>query len=411
MESFMLKCLSVILCLFLLLAGKASAGFYRGQYRLGLFKDAHFDASKITHVIVVGSALKEDSNQFFQSGLSRAQRYKENWPNHQVVFLSSPEVRKTDDEEVFDQFGIRVLKVVKENFTGDRLINELSQFPQIASLDFYGHSSPWALKLGKSDSAFDPTAYAKSLKKIKGNFLPGAYITLSACSTGFNIAPTLSRALEIPVAGSLTSSLFERIESDGLWYKEDDWSGENSIELNTVSYTGPFNCTEGLCWRMKPARTSYSSYWGKFDSGLSFYKFFCDFDNTDQRCEKGMAKSLLSFPSVRPLSQNSTEKEFSEVAFDWLCSTAKNKEYYKNCVNGITQAIARGDNIFQSHPGNELICDFKGCEAKIACKGKIFGDGPRGGTCKISFTSNPAPVNAAREFQSLMAGFRLLNSR
>lgn len=407
----MLKCFSVILCLFLLLTGVASAGFYRGQYRLGLFKDTHFDASRITHVIVVGSALKEDSNQFFQSGLSRAQRYKEIWPNHQVVFLSSPEVRSTDDEDVFKQFSLTVLKVVKENFTADKLISELSQFPQIASLDFYGHSSPWALKLGKSDSSFDPMAYAKSLKKIKANFLPGAYITLSACSTGFIIAPALSRALEIPVAGSLTSSLFERIESDGLWYKEDDWTRENYIEENTVSYAEAFSCLEGLCWRMKSSRTSYSSYWGNFNSGLSFYKFFCDFENTDKRCEKAMAQSLLSFPSVKPLTENSTEKEFSLVAFDWLCSTAKNKEYYKSCVNGIKEAIARGDNVFQSHPGNELICDFKGCEAKIACKGKIFGDGPRGGTCKISFTANPAPVNAAREFQSLMSGFRLLNSK
>lgn len=407
----MARFLSLALSSLLLMLSSAHAGFYRGEYRLGLFKDTSFDPARITHIIVVGSAVKEDSNQFFQSGLSRAQRYKELWPEHQVVFLSSPEVRGAEDEEVFNRFSIFVVKVVKENFTGDRLINELGQFSKIASLDFYGHSSPWALKLGKTDSALDPLAYENSLAKLKGKFLPNAYITLSACSTGFIIAPALSRILEIPVAGSLTSSLFERIESDGKWYKEDDWTKDNYVESNTVSYTEPVTCAEGLCWRMKSSRYSYSSYWGKFDTGLSFYKFFCDFNNSDRHCEKGMAKSLLSFPSLKPLTENSTEQEFKTIAYDWLCSTAKDKNYYTNCVNGITMAISRGDMIYQSHPGNELICSFKGCEAKIVCKGKIFGDGPRGGSCKAEFAPNPAPVNAAREFQSLLEGFRLLNSK
>jgi len=407
----MSKYLSIMVLALLFVVNTVEAGFYRGQYRLGLFKDTVFDATKITHVIVVGSAVKEDSNQFFQSGMSRAQRYKELYPSHQIVFLSSPEVRGAADDEVFNQFGIFVVKVVKDNFTGDKLISELSQFDKIASLDFYGHSSPWALKLGKTDSAFDPIAYENSIKKLKSKFLPGAYITLSACSTGFIIAPALSRLLELPVAGSLTSSLFERIESDSKWYKEDDWTRENYIDRNDVTYTEPFNCIDGYCWRMKPSRYSYSSYWGVFDSGLSFYKFFCDFDNSDKRCEKAMAKSLIAFPSVKPLTENSTEQEFKDVAFDWLCSTAKDKNYYKNCVNGITSAVARGDLVFKSHPGNELVCDFKGCEAKITCKGKIFGNGPKGGTCKIDFTPNEAPINAAREFTSLMTGFKLLNSK
>jgi hypothetical protein len=398
------------LCLSFLTA-TAQAGFYHGEYRLGLFKDTLLDATKITHVIVIGSAVKEDSNQFFQSGMSRAQRYKELWPDHQVVFLSSPEVRGADDDEVFAQFGIAVIKVVKDNFTGDLLINELSQFDKLASLDFYGHSSPWALKLGKSDSALDIIAYEKSITKLRAKFLPNAYATLNACSTGFILAPALSRMLQIPVSGSLTSSLFERIESDGHWYKEDDWTRENYVEKNDVAYTEPLNCIDGYCWRMKASRYSYSSYWGVFDSGLSFYKFFCDFDNADHRCEKGMAKSLLSFPSVRTLTENSTTEEFKTVVFDWLCSTAKDKSYFQKCVTGITQAVARGDLVFQSHPGNELICNFKGCEAKIVCKGKLFGGGPKGGSCKAEFTPNAAPVNAAREYLSLMDGFKLLNSK
>ena len=400
----------LLLCaLFLCNLQFASANiFYHGQYRIGLFKDSSLDTEKITHVILVGSAVKEDSDQFFQSGVGRAQRYKELWPDHQIVFLSSPEVNGKNDQEVFDSFNITVVKIIKETFTGDQLIHELNAFTKIASIDFYGHSSPWGFKLGKWDAAFDPSAHTKSLVRLRKNFTPNAYINISGCSSGFVIAPELSRALELPVSGSLTSSVFERIAADGLWYKETDLAQENYIEVNNKSFNENTTCSSGSCWRMKPSRFNYSSYWGVFkEGGLSFFKFFCNFDNnSDGHCEKGMAKSLLSFPSVHPITENSTEQEFKEVAFDWLCSTAADKNYFKKCVLGIEAAITRGDLVFQTHPGNELICDFKSCKAKIICKEKTFGSGLKGGSCKLEAETNTRPTTAARELQSFLTGFR-----
>ena len=99
--------------------------FYHGQYRVGLYKDEIFNREKISHVIIVGSAVKEDSDQFFQSGIARAQRYKELWPEHQIILLSSPEVKGKDDKSVFEDYNINVVKVVKETFTQDKLIEEL----------------------------------------------------------------------------------------------------------------------------------------------------------------------------------------------------------------------------------------------------------------------------------------------
>lgn len=403
MKNLFVLCFLLSLCMHQSMASM----FYHGQYRIGLFKDSYLDNDKPTHVIIVGSAVKDDSNQFFQSGVARAQRYKELWPNDQVVIMSSPEVKGTDDEAVFDEFNIVVVQLIKENFTGDKLIKELMAFNRIESLDFYGHSSPWSLILGKRDSSFDPTAYPKSLKILKNKFSPNAFITLNGCNTGFTIAPALSRLLELPVSGSLTSSLFERIESDGLWYKEYDWSSGNYVEINNRSYNESLSCSLGFCWRMKPSRFSYSSYWGVFkEGGLSFYKFFCNFDNNrDKHCEKGMAKSLLAFPSVHPLTLNSSIDEFKDVAFDWLCSTANDKKYFNKCIEGISAAIKRGDFVFQTHPGNELMCDFKSCKAKVICKDKIFGQGPRGGSCKIEAEQNPNPTTAARELESLLTGF------
>lgn len=401
-----------LLCFLLIISLQTVSGniFYHGDYRIGLYKDSFLDSERTTHLIIVGSAVKEDSDQFFQSGVARAQRYKELWPNHQVVIMGSPEVKGKDDKDVFEDFNVLVVKLVKETFTGDKLIHELGQFNKIASLDFYGHSSPWAFKLGKWDAAFDPSAYTKSLINLRKNFAPDAYINISGCSSGFVIAPELSRALELPVSGSLTSSVFERITSDGQWYKENDWTQGDYVDINSKSFNENLTCSLGSCWRMKPDRFNYSSYWGVFkEGGLSFYKFFCNFDNNrDGHCEKGMAKSILSFPSIHPITENSTEQEFQKVAFDWLCSTANNKNYFKECVVGIQAAIARGDLVFQTHPGNELICDFKSCKANIHCKEKKIGRGFKGGSCKLNAEINTTPTTAARELQSLLKGFRNL---
>ena len=388
-----------------------TAQAYQGETRIGLYKDSVLDTEKITHIIIVGSGVKEDSNQFFQSGIARAEKYKQLNPDQQVVIMSSPELRGTDDEKVFSDFNVPVIKFIKDSFTPEVLFSELRPFTKIASLDFYGHSSPWALKLGKSDAALTPSAYAKKLKALKANFLPDAYVTLNGCNSGFSIAPDMSKYLELPVSGSLTGTLFERIESDGRWYKELDWTKENYVTTNEFSYEDTLSCSLGLCWRMKPSQYNYSSYWGHFkEGGLNFYKFFCNFDDTTSKCEKAMARSLFTFPSVKNINEKSSVEDFTAVAFDYICSTYKNKNKFDECVNGITEAIARGDLVYKTQPGQqpELNCTFKGCNASVVCKDKIFGSGPRGGTCTLNVKNSTPPTNAAQEMVSFLKGIKLL---
>jgi hypothetical protein len=406
-----MKMLTVVKTLLLTtILGMSTAQAYRGEYRLGLYKDSSLDTTRITHIIVVGSGVKEDSNGFFQSGVARAQKYKEVFPQDQVVIMASPEVKGRDDEEVFQDFNIPVVKLIKQSFTAEILLSELKEFTQIASLDFYGHSSPWALKLGKSDAAFIPSLYEKKLRVLKNNFLRSAVVTLNGCNSGFSIAPDLSRFLEIPVSGSLTSTVLERIESDGKWYKEAHWNQENYSTVNSVSFNDREECYLGVCFRMKPTFASYSSYWGYFkEGGLSFYKFFCNYENNnDGRCEAGMATSLLTFPSVRAVTKDSTLEEFQEVAYDWICSTQSNRNKYNECVSGIALALKRGDLIYKNHPTAELNCTFKSCNAKVACKEKRFGSGPKGGSCKLNVIANENPTNSAQEFVSFTKGFKLL---
>jgi hypothetical protein len=266
--------------------------------------------------------------------------------------------------------------------------------------------------IGKSGAAFDPSAHYERLEKIRSKFIDGAYATLNACNAGFYLAPDLSRGLHLPVSGSLTSSFFERIESDGHWYKEEDQNAQNYIETNKFSFKNNFSCGLGLCTRMKSSRNNYSSFWGTFEEGgLSFDKFFCNYDlNNDGNCEKGMAMSLLSFPSQRAIDLNSDENDFKKVIYDWLCSTGNTKSYFSKCQQGIANAIARGDLQFQSHPGNELNCDFSSCHAKIICKYKTTEIGPVPGSCRLDTILNDNPTNTAREFLSMLKGFIALKN-
>lgn len=383
--------------------------FYKGEYRLGLYQDSSLDLDKKTHLIVIGSGVKEDSDQFFQSGIARARRYKELNPENQVIIMGSPEVVDRNDEKVFSDFNINVFKVENQTFTAERFLSEITPFKKIASLDFYGHSSPWALKLGKSDAAFDPGAYKNKLATLKDNFLPEAYITLNGCNAGFSIAPELSQILEIPVSGALTGSLFERVESDGLWYKESDSKNENYVLKNDFSFSESLSCSLGLCWRMKPSRHSYSGYWGQFEEGLSFYKFFCNFSDRE-KCLKNMSRSLLSFPSVALVNLTSPKEQYEKVVFDWLCSTGKDRNYFNRCVDGIKNAIQNKSDLFESHPKSELNCSFQSCNANVVCKTKkLFGNGPKGGSCKLQADITGNGHTTVKEYKAFMKGFELLN--
>jgi len=380
------------------------------EYRVGLFMDTVVDLEKITHIIVVGSAVKEDSDQFFQSGISRAMRFKELYPDHQVVILSSPDVLNSEDSDVFLKYNVLVIKKVLEKFTAKNMLQEMNLFKSIASFDFYGHASPWALKIGDSHAAFSPYENEAALIDLRAKFLPNAFVTLSACSTGFMIAPDLSEILKIPVAGTLSSSVFETIKSDGFWYKEEDAIKQNDVFSNIISYKHKVLCSLGFCTRMKSSRENYNSYWGHYtEGGLSFSKFFCNFDNSDGRCERGMAKSIYALPSILALHNDSNADEFKKVVYDWLCSTGKNKDYFNNCIVGIEQAIARYDFIYQSHPTNELMCDFKSCNTSVVCQ-FTPDDDPIPRSCHLKTPINPEPTNITREFLSFMKGYNDLNA-
>lgn len=94
---------------------------YTGEYVMTSIGQSTFDPLKVTHIIVVGSSMKSDSDQFFQTGLIQGFKYREMYPSHQVAIIAAPDVRKTDNEEVLQKFNLPVIKNVDATLNASNL--------------------------------------------------------------------------------------------------------------------------------------------------------------------------------------------------------------------------------------------------------------------------------------------------
>ncbi len=380
---------------------------YKGGYLIGRLGNEPINHNKVTHILVAGSAKTKESNQFFQSALSRGYKYMELFPDHQVVMISSPEVKKKKNEEVFAEFNLDVQKNVKKVVLGGgTLIREMRKFSKIASFDFYGHSSPWGLIIGKRHATLGPGTGSDTIKSLRGHFTPLASASLNGCNGGLKIAPALSLGWQIPVSGALSGSLFERVTADGLWYNEFVSGSAPWTTSNSISYNAESSCRNGSCWRMKPSSSAYSGYWGKFGYGLGFYKFFCNYDNADKKCEQASALSLLSFPSVRPVNLQSSVEDFKEVVYDYLCPTGRGTERYYSCIQGIKNAIKTGNHKFQPFKAKPVFCTMKECDLKLVCKQR--SSGPKPGSCSLVAERSGESTTFIDEYLMLLKGFKAL---
>lgn len=376
------------------------------SFIVGTITEGELSPNKITHILVAGSAMGDESDQFFQSTLLRGKMYQALYPDHQVVIVSQPDVIKASQEEVFERFNVKIVATENDKLTAGQLLRVMKKFKRIASFDFYGHSSPWALRLGKKDASMYASA---AFGELKSHFTENAYATLNGCNGGFTLAPDLAKLWGIPVSGALTGSLFERLQADGKWYKKPDRTQSEWSMENTLNFDPSQHCYSGTCWRMKPQRNNYGSYWGSFkEGGLSFYKFFCNEAQGNDKCFKAMATSLLSYPAVGLPQAKPTWDFFEKKVFDHLCSTAKDPNFFNKCVDGIKAAVARGDRVFTAHAGNALKCDFKKCDAEVKCKKKRFGSGPRAGSCYLVTPANPKSTTLVDEYLAFKKGFNLL---
>jgi len=371
------------------------------------------DYEKPTHIIAIGYSHGQGT-QFVHAATTRARRYRELYPDDQIVFFASPEVGTMSDAQALRSVGITVLSSeTLDELSGPRLLESMDRFKSIKSFDFYGHSSPWGLGLESGKDRLGTNTSAALMGKVADNFTPDAYATLNGCNAGWYAGPYFSKAWRIPVLAALTGSNFERPFSDEHWYVNDEGrypSSGSFATVNTVSFETPIACSKGACYRLKPENAPYRGYWGNFEAGLGFYKTFCNYDGSVADCARRAARAMLSYPSEFPVDKDALPEEFARVVFDALCPTSLDLGRREACRQSIKRAVQDRTNAYSPFSGTTVDCGLGGCAFSMTCSYDNAG-APRPGTCKVTSTATPSPKTYVEEYLLLMDGFAYLTGR
>ena len=394
---------SIILILLNVLAFKANA-FYISTYK----SNNKIDFNRPTRIIIAAKG-GDLSTQFQEVASTKALKYSELYPGQQIVLISANE-KEVEEKSFLLNLGFSIQSENRSTFNGSTFIDETIKFSQIASIDIFSHSSAqYGIHL--DGFAHRLTLNTKGIEKLKGHFIKDAYAFLHGCNGGFNLAPFLSTSWEIPVAGAMTSSNFQKLHSDGQYYLTEEGFYPNSdwAKNNSKSFNQPVSCAGGNCIRLKPDNNPYTGLWGEYgDGGLSFYKFFC-MKNSTEECTRIMAKSLLSFIGIVNLKVNSSLSEYKNALYDFLCPISAKHELRSECISNLDNALLTGDETYNPFSHTQIECDFKSCLVEIQCKKAIPLTGIiKPGSCKLINKFEGKSTTLVREFKAYLAGFKTL---
>jgi hypothetical protein len=342
------------------------------------------DLTKTTHIILVGDS-DELANLPLFSATTRARRYAELYPDDQIILFVTRDVSESSvartGATVIHREGLGATMIADlSTLTADRLVAAIDRFTRIASIDFYGHSSPFGVLLESSGG--DRTlgaAIPAAIGDLADNFAidRNPYVTLNGCNGGVHTAPALSGLWAVPVAGALSATRFEVLMSDGRWYADDPQLHPASVAAvsrndRSFSAANAPSCASGACVRMKPENGPYVGVWSApegFQYGLNYFKFFCKFDDSADACSRGMASSLLAFPSIKPIDATSSDEDIQDVLADFFCTATSDPTWVDTCRARLFAAAADGAAFSPMRSANDysLECDFGGCEQQFRC--------------------------------------------
>ncbi len=369
------------------------------------------DPSKPTRLFVIGYS-DNLGNNFFISAMGRARRYRELYPQDQIVFFGPTEKSVSYYASVLPGMGFKILENTPEKLLNTTLLARLSKFKQIRTLDIVSHSSAHHGAGLEKDTGSQKRFGAKlaGIGKLKANFLPGAYSIFHGCNSGFVQAPALAKLWDIPVAGSLSSTNFQELFNDGEFYHHD--AGLYPAELgrpsfNDQSFDARVKCSQAGCMRLKADPHPYTGTWGKFSVGLGFYKFFYSpSDGNKARLFPIMAESLFSYMNVKPLSAKVTREEFKTALQDFLCPSPKYAAKRAECFEKLTAYETDRSIIY---PGGGMIrgrsvhCELSGCKVVVRCDDSATN-------CVMTSPEDAKPTTILREYQHYLDGFDALTA-
>lgn len=358
--------------------------------------------------MVAGSG--DDLKLLFQEvAKAKAQKYSELNSAEQIVLITAKE-EEMSNENALKRWGFIIHESNKATMDGKDFIAETSKFKKILSLDIFSHSSAqFGIHLVSRTNRLNINT--RGLETLKKNFLPGAFVYLHGCNSGFNLAPHLSKVWGVPVAGSLTSTNFQRLHTDGNFYLEEegyapskDWS-----EKNALSFDQTVDCKDGYCLRLKPDNTAYYGFWGSYrEGGLPFYKWFC-VNNTTEQCRQVMATTMLYQTSIVNLKKNSSSADYKKAVIDYLCPVSSKKDLRRECEEQLDLALSTKDYTYNPFSKPQVECNFKSCRATVECDKVLFTGLPKPGTCRLNNPDTKA-TTLVREYIDYMEAYSLLKN-
>jgi len=383
------------------------ASYNSNAYLISSFKAKEIDYKAPTHILVAGVGEKLGT-QFQQSAAGRALKFRENNPGVQIVFITADE-KGLEMSDTLSKFQFQVVEKKRSDFDGKELIQSLERFSKIKSLDIYSHSSAqYGIHLDSKANRLEEKT--KGIEGLKDNFTTDAYAVLNGCNSGFNLAPNLSKMWKIPVAGSLTSTNFQKLASDGNFYlNEANNLPENvsNLKQNNQSFTEEINCSIGGCLRMKPDNYSYVGFWGEYrEGGLPFYKFFCN-DVSKESCFGAMKNSLMNTVLKVKLNDASSKEDIKIAVADYLCPISHKSNIHEECLMKLEASLFQDDQSYNPFSRKQIECDFLGCQAKIECDKIPLTGVYKPGTCSLKNLAKEPATTIVREYKAYLEAFGL----
>lgn len=399
-------------------------------------KSGAIDLTKPTRILLVGDSDKLGELPLW-AATGRARRYAQLYPNDQVVLFTTQDVSTADVTQVGAQavkeepFG-NVKLTDLSRLSTDKLVAALDRFKKIASLDFFGHSSPFGALLEASGDkrSLEPG----NMGVLADNFdrSRDPYVTLNGCNGGVSVAAQMSKVLKLPVSGALTGSNFQELMNDGKFYIGDDGffpAGLRRASVNDRSFGADTraSCARGACVRMKPQDAPYRGVWANPETGfqytLSYYKFFCNYDDPTKTCERGMARSLYGFLTEKPVDARSSDADFKLALADWFCTRSTDPAWFDQCKASLESAVAEDKPFTPQRTAKDFAieCDRTGCNSQQEFRCTLVGGVPQKKTCvwvqkgcaadkkpDACRAPNTNPRTTVTEYKAYLAGQKLL---
>ena len=441
--------------------------FANAKYVVSDYLNKGIDPNKRTHVIVAGKGT-DMGLQFHMSAASQARKIMDVNPNDQVVLVAvlddgqgwfdddsnerrletsmlmfnvinsnnPQDMQKAKSTSKFythveegtkillSQWGFTNQREVDQDLDGEQLVNVLSQYSKIASLNIYSHSTAYyGLILSGPLNRLDPEDL-KLTQPLRERFTSDAYAWFHGCNNGI-LGMKFTNRWGIPVGNSYTSTAFQELfklptgETKLIHgYPGNVPAGSKRVGVNAVSFKRTQECTKVPCVRMMPDNYGYHGHWGEFtDGGLGFYKFSCGSSIDPVKCKIGMARGLINHVSIVYTDYNSDLATFKKSAQDYICPNGakyvKAGYTFQGCADTLERSLTDSSVTIDTFMSKPLQCDRRSCQASIKCE-KIRGINLLvEKSCSLTNRRNTSiPITTqVQEYRDLVEGFKLMKQQ